>query len=265
MQYSRKIILLFLSIVVFTAPVFAITPTFRAKPIITIAADNWCPINCGSNDVRPGVGIELAKAIFEPLGYQINYVVMPWSDALAQVRAGKVSAVIGASRFDDATLIFPTQAVYNITDNFYVLRGNSWRFQGIYTLKGKKLGVIRDYGYGQAVNDYIQANQGNYEKVQFAEGEHALRDNIKKLTSRQIDVLVESGPVMEYTIDKMRLQSTVELAGTSPQAKVYLAFSPALPGSRAWAGQFDAGMRALSEAGQLDAYYGAYGLSSYER
>ncbi len=258
MQYLRLFLSLFFCFCSFSSHA-------EQKPTITIAADSWCPINCTSPEKKLGVGIDLAKAIFEPLGYEINYKIMPWTDALAQVRAGKVDAVIGASRFDDKTLIFPQQSVYEISDDFYVLKGNSWRFQGVHTLKGKKIGVIADYGYGQVISDYVHNNQGNIALVQQATGENALTDNIHKLQNHQIDAVVETRPVMEYTIGKMHLADKIEWAGTSPQAKVYLAFSPALSHSKQLAGEFDAGMRQLILSAKLEDFYSAYGLSASDR
>lgn len=244
---------------------FALSGFNRQQQTITIAADNWCPINCTRPEPRLGVGIDLAKAIFEPLGYQINYVIMPWSEALAKVRTGEVDAVIGASRYDDARLIFPASPVYNITDDFYVLKGNSWRFQGVHTLKAKKLGVIKDYGYGTVVQEYVRSNQNNYSLIQASQGEDALKENIRKLLNREIDVVVESRPVMEYNINKMRLNDRIDLAGSSPQAQVYLAFSPASSRSKGLATQYDAGISRLTGEGKLDGFYGAYGLSSAGR
>ncbi len=265
MQQWRNIFVIFFAFCAVSAVAFALTPDFYQKRTLTIAADSWCPINCARSQGRLGVGIDLAKAIFEPLGYTIDYRLMPWSEALARVRSGQVDAVIGASRYDDASLVFPRQPVYNITDDFYVLKGNSWRFQGVHTLKAKKIGVIADYGYGNAINEYIRNNSDHVNAVQFATGENALRDNIKKLLSNQIEVIVETRPVMEYTILKMKLGDKIAWAGSSPQAEVFLAFSPASEASRGLAAQFDVGMQQFGASGRLEGFYSAYGLQVRDR
>src|SRR5688572_5357943 len=71
---------------------------------LTIGADIWCPINCDPQDEKQGIGIDLARKIFEPYGYEIRYVVIPWSRALEEVRAGKLDAVVGATHADDESL-----------------------------------------------------------------------------------------------------------------------------------------------------------------
>ncbi len=267
MQYLRIILSLFVVFYYLAAPSSA---TAQGDSVITIAADSWCPINCARPESRLGVGIDLAKAVFEPLGFKIEYKIMPWSEALDKVRAGEIDAVIGASRYDDAKLIFPRYHIYDISDDFYVLKGNSWRFQGVHTLKGRKLGIIEDYGYGPAISEYIRNNKTKPELIQQATGDKALLDNIRKLQNREIDVIVETRPVMEYTISKIqpggrRLDDKIEWAGSSPQAPVFLAFSPSLAQSKTMAAQFDAGIKRLESEGKLEGFYRAYGLSLTER
>lgn len=230
------------------------------RPVITIAADAWCPVNCENRGDKQGVGIDVARAVFEPLGYEVKYVIMPWSEALARVREGRVDAVVGASKADDASLLFPTQPIYMMSDDFYVLKGISWRYQGTQTLKNKKLGVIKDYGYGAVVRDYIRANQSNFSAVVAAEGANALKDNLRKLQNRELDVVVETRVVMDYTLARMGLSDKFTWAGGVTQDNVFIAFSPSSTRSKALMAQYDAGVLALKNAGKLEPYYKNYGL-----
>lgn len=231
-----------------------------AKPVLTIAADEWCPINCDPKSDRPGIGIELARAVFEPLGYRVNYVVMPWTKALEQVRAGKVDAVVGASRTDDPSLVFPVSTLYPISDDFYVLVGNPWRYQGVASLSRQRVGVIESYGYGGVVRKFIEDNKNVNGAVFVASGEDALKDNINKLMAGKIDVLIENRPVMEYTLRKLGIEDKITWTGGLSQGSVYLAFSPALPESKTRMQQLDAGYIRLRNSGALDAMYKPYGL-----
>ena len=230
-----------------------------AKSII-VAADEWCPINCAQGSGQSGIGIELAKRVFEPLGYQVVYEVMPWTEALAKVREGKVDAVVGATREDDATLLFPENAIAPISDDFYVLAGNAWRYQGEYTLKGKRIGIIDSYGYGSVVKNFIDSNKQMPGMIQASEGKDALAKNIQKLRARKIDILIESKAVMDYTIKTQKLDNDIIWAGGVPQGDVYLAFSPALAKSKALAAEYDAGIKRLRNAGLLEGMYAVYGM-----
>lgn len=252
----------------FISILFAIAMLFPAlaqeakkpKPTITIAADEWCPINCDPKSDKPGIGIELAKKTFEPLGYQINYVIMPWKEALEQVRLGKVDAVVGASRADDVRLVFPSISITKISDDFFVRSGNSWRYQGIVSLAKKRIGVIEDYGYSQLITKFISDNKNMTGIIFQASGEEALKENINKLLNDRIDVLVESRLVMDYTLQKLQMEDKIEWAGGITQEPVYLAFSPALAVSKQRAAQFDSVVSALKNAGSLEPLYKTYGL-----
>ncbi len=254
-------ILLFLTLcAVFLLQSSAVFALSDKKPTITIAADSWCPINCSRPETKEGVGIDIARAIFEPMGYNVNYIIMPWADALEKVRKGEVTAVVGAGRSDDPKLVFPASATLSISDDFYVLKGIAWRFQGAETLKRKKLGVIESYGYGRVVSDYIRANSNVNGAVQVETGNNALRNNIKKLQNNTIDVIVESRPVMDYTLASMSLDDKIVWAGGGKQDSVYLAFSPASPQSVGFAKAYDDGVKRLKASGQLSRLYNAYGL-----
>ena len=242
---------------------FSSTLAWAQEPlkVLTIEADDWCPVNCPPNQHPLGIGVDLVKKVFEPLGYTINYVIVPWEQALKDVREGKIDAVIGASSSDDPTLVFPKHPVVSISDDFYVLKGNPWRYQGAYTLKGKRIGVITNYGYGDVVKKYIEANKNERDVITYASGNEAVKKNITNLLDGKTQVLVESKLVMDYWLSKLNLQDKVDLAGGVPQDSVYVAFSPALPASKEHKREYDDAINKLASTQELAAMYRAYGIS----
>jgi polar amino acid transport system substrate-binding protein len=257
----KQFLLLLVTFLVFSQNAHAIyVDRSGSKRTLTIAADLWCPVNCDPYSAKPGVAVELASRAFANMGMDIRYVVMPWAEALEKVRSGKIDAIIGASRHDDPSLIFPAQAITQISDDFYVSKGDVWRFQGIYTLKNKKVGVVQGYGYGEVITNFITENKGKPGAVQFASGQDALKMNIEKLNARKIDVLVESRLVMDYTIQEKRLNKELVWAGGVQQGKVYLAFSPAIHESASLAVGYDKAIQALRESGELEKIYKRYNL-----
>lgn len=230
--------------------------------IITIAADVWCPVNCDPDSTELGIGIDLAKKIFEPLGYQINYIVVPWARALEDVRQGKIDAVVGANTSDDPALVFPENGIALITDDFYVKADNTLPFKDIASLRGQRLGIIKDYGYGKAIEDLLDTQKNTKGLVQEVSGDTALDQNIKKLIAGRIDILIESGIVMSYKIKKEHLEDQIRRLGGIPQGNIYIAFSPALPASAKLKQQFDEGMIKLKKTEYLPHLYKLYGLQS---
>ena len=225
---------------------------------LTIAADVWCPINCAPSASEQGIGVELARKIFEPLGYKINYIVMPWSRALGEVRAGPINAAVGANKQDDPKLLFPKQPICPMTDNFYVKASSHLQFKNVESLKGLAVGVIMDYGYSKQVQAFIEQHKNDPRAIQFVGGDDALEQNIRKLLAGHVDVVIESKTVMDYTLKHLGLTDQVKSIGSTPQGNVYLAFSPALAESKKHLQEYDAGFARLKAAGEIKNLYQRY-------
>lgn len=228
---------------------------------ITVAADIWCPINCDPESDNLGVGIDLAKAIFEAKGYTIHYLIMPWTRALEEVRAGRIDAVIGANTLDDPNLIFPKESVMSITDDFYMLAEKRVPYKSTDSLKGLRIGIISSYGYYEEAQHFIEENRAfGTGSVQAVGGEDALQQNIRKLRAGRIDAIIEASPVMQYELLAQGLTKEIQRVGSAKGGKVYLAFSPALKTSKTYARMFDLGVAELRARSKLENYYNVYGL-----
>lgn len=256
---------IFLRIVLVLFTVLVASParaTHHGGPLtITIAADIWCPINCDPSGERMGFGVDLTKRIFEPLGYTVHYVVMPWARALSEVRAGDIDAVVGANYSDDKNLIFPETPLAPVADDFYALKDSGIVFDGIDSLRGLRIGVIHSYGYSDDTNKLLSAGRMTPGVIQEVSGEKALNQNIKKLLTRRIDVMVENGIIMQEKLRLEGLQDKIVRIGSIPQGGTYLAFSSALPYSRNLSKKFDDGVKRLRSTGELSALYAQYGMT----
>lgn len=230
---------------------------------LTIAADSWCPLNCDpAVDGVEGVGVDLARKIFEPLGYKVDYIIMPWARALEESRQGRIDAVVGANEGDDPTLVYPREGIFFINDGIYVLESSPLEFSDMDSLNGYRLGVIKDYGYSEKVQNYMAAHRNIPGAVQEVAGETALEQNIKKLLAGRIDALVDSAAVVSYTLGKMGIEEKVRNIGLVPQGEVYLGFSPARPDAGRLAAEFDKGIENLRSTGELQNMYAPYKLDA---
>lgn len=228
--------------------------------VIRIEADEWCPINCQPSTVGLGIGVDIARAIFEPLGYVIDYRIVSWTQAMNDVRSGRADAVVGASTTDDAGLVFPSSAIYTMTDDFYVLAGNPWRYQGMHTLKNRRLGIIAGYGYSQTMMNFIRDLKSSRGPVTESSGDKALQQNIELLKQGKIDIIVESKLVMDYTLRRAGSSDKLVWAGGMASNPVYIAFTPSGPRGAELKRIYESGYRNLEKTGQLQKIYSAYGI-----
>jgi polar amino acid transport system substrate-binding protein len=148
---------------------------------------------------------------------------------------------------------------------FCVKTGNPWKYSGAASLKTLKLGVIKDYTYFSAVDDYIKASPAG---VVFGTGENPLQSNFTRLVQGEVGAVVDDRSVLKYTIAKMKLQGKVSIAPASAETAVpsnlYIAFPPKNPKSREYAKILDEGMVTLRKSGELQKILAKYGLTDWK-
>lgn len=228
---------------------------------LVIAGDLWCPVNCAPDSPRPGIYVELARDIFAEAGISVEYRVVNWARALQEARHGHIDAVIGAARSDAPDFVFTRQPVSQSRNCFYTVRESKWHFDSLKSLHTQRLAVVNDYSYGEELDAYVQAEQGNAQRLQAAAGQHALALNLAKLLEGRVDVVLENSWVMQEYLARRGYSGTVRHAGCQqPNIPIYLAFSPALPRSRDYVQLLDQGLQRYRTDGRMQALLERYGL-----
>ena len=231
---------------------------------LVLKADLWMPYN-GDGQSETGYLIDIAKAVFEPKGTTIVYSLTPWDRAIAEGRKGKCDAIVGAGRDESPDFVFPDEEQGISVQMFCVNKGTTWRYTGIPSLKGLKLGVVKGYTYFKELDAYIGTHPS---EIIFGSGKNPLQVNLHRLLKGEVSTVVDDHFVLAYTISKMGLRGKVLFAGTNCEAtqpsKIYIAFSPANPKSAEYAKTLSDGMVALRQSGELQKILAKYGLTDWK-
>ena len=253
---SNSLMRIFLVSVALSSPVcFADT--------ISIRADSWFPINGEPESDKAGYMIDLAVKIFGDAGHTVDYRLAPWERAVADVRKGKYDCVVGAYKEDAPDFVYPEESWGLDESAFFVKQGEAWKYTGLASIAGVKLGLASGYAYGEDFDAYVKANnKGNY---QFVKGDNALEKNIKKLLGGRITATVESPLVMYASLKGMGIQGQIVEAGMLGEpSDMYIACSPAKKGSKDLVSLVDEGTRRLRSSGELKTILDQYGLSDWK-
>lgn len=233
---------------------------------IRIRADEWLPYNGGSNMKPPGYMIEMAKLIAERNGHTIQYRHMPWEDALDGTRQGSFDCVVGAYKSDAEGFAFPARG-WGYGDNaFFGFSDNPWRYNGIASLEGVRVGVLEGYSYGDELDAYIEQHKDNPERIVVVPVVgRAIVKLMANLVSRRIDVFLEDSNVAAYGITQARMEEgrIISLGEASEAEEVYIACTPADPRGRKYADMFDQGLTQLRASGELAQILAKYGLKDW--
>jgi len=227
---------------------------------IEVRADNWCPYNCGAKDVNPGYMIEALKQIFESKGHKINYEELNWARSLQDVRDGKITAVVGAAEEDKDGMVLPKTPFGNSKNCFYGKPGLTWKYEGAASLDKIKVGLVKDYTYGEPFDSYFAKNA--LKNVNVYPGDDAMEANANLAHLGRIDVLIEDHNVVGF-FNKTASKKLQEYGCQNEDGALFVGFSAKNPKAKEFAKIFDEGIAEMKKSGKLKTLLDKYGVPAW--
>ena len=244
--------------------VFLIVGMLWARDII-IVADYWMPFN-GDDVANEGYMIEIAQAVFADDSIQVQYRSLPWDKAIEKTRIGKYDGLIGAFKSDAPDFIFPSNDQGFGGNIFFALKNNSWRYTDTTSLSSIKIGVTKDYSYGETLDCYIRNHLNDSTRISVGSGKWAVKDNLMKLLFGKVDAILDNSSVIEYNARLTDKTDNIQRVGVAekPQS-IYIAFSPAKSDGKQLAEKLSKGMDRLRANGRLANILKKYGLTDWKQ
>jgi polar amino acid transport system substrate-binding protein len=231
---------------------------------LEVVADVWCPFNCQPDAPLPGYVVELLKAAFPD--DSIEYRVLPWKRAILQTRNGLSSAAIAAtqSMAEEAHLPIGQEPIGYSYDCLYVAAGSPVKYQGraddLSSLN--RVGIALGYEYAEGLGEWL-ARPSNKAKVISESGDEPAARNLRKLSRGNLDGMIEDRSVMNYLLLNAEFSGRVVSAGCNQSLALYVAFAPQQGKGAERAAQFDRGIVALRQSGDLARILAKYGLQDW--
>lgn len=193
-----------------------------------------------------GLAVEIVKAAYRTQGYQLEFETKPWLRALKEVKNQQKDAMVSIwwsdSRTDSLHFSVPYLTVHL---KFIVLKENRFDYQNYESLKGMTVGVIEDYGYGEAFNSsaYFTREVGS-----------DLATNIRKLKAKRVDAIIADERATMHTIRKLGIDPDLfYFVDRSLMIKpVYLAVSKNHPNKQKLLVKFMIGLHQIKQSGEYD-------------
>lgn len=236
----------------------------KAETII-LAADQWCPYNCDTDNDLEGYVVEIAREIFESSGIDVDYRVMGWKRAVEEARDGRVTAIIGTAVDEAEGFVFPEEEISADAFAFYVRIDDTWRYRTLDSLLGKRIGIPNGYLMAPEMEVFFKDHEDEIE-IYYAGREAPTRQNLRLLLAGRLDAILDDASVIVYVAHSLGLQQSIAYAGNDGYfEKLYVAFSPANPKSTQYVSLFDKGIRELRSSGRLKAILHKYGLADWKK
>lgn len=173
--------------------------------IITAGADPWPPY-IDEHHPHGGVSVQLANAALKTQDYEVQNKIMPWARALEETRAGRVDAILDAWWTQERSQDFMFSRPYLDGPVKFIKRLDSgFEYNGLSSLRGKTIAVVRDYGYDE---QFLKANDYTlFEVTEFTQG-------ISMLVKHRVDLAIEN-----ELVAKTRIRASL------PESYKHIAFS----------------------------------------
>jgi polar amino acid transport system substrate-binding protein len=190
------------------------------KPL-RLASEIRPPYAFEEHGAASGHDIEYVTLLLQRLGYQPVILFCSLTRALRLQQSGNVDGILGISKGEfnerENFLYFTSRPIsYNKHVLFY-RRDNPFQYEGLPSLRGKNVGVIRGYKYSPA---FMYAT---YFKHDFSKD---TEQNINKLLHKRIDLALADEDTGKYLIDKFDAKDKVVFDSTVISGgKLYLALS----------------------------------------
>lgn len=232
---------------------------------VTLAADEWCPYNCEPGSQRPGYMVEIARIALAKAGHTLTYAVMPWSRALAESQAGRIDGVLGASRDEYESGVYPKASLGNNKVVLAMLpeKAKSFSYTGVESLKTLRIGGVQNYSYdGGAIDDYL-ASDAAKGKVEMISGSELQSQNLRKLLAGRVDAVIDDENVLRLALADLKPVPEVAFVPLLEDGDVSIGFSAAKPDAESHAKLIDETLVELRASGELGKILAKYGLADW--
>lgn len=230
---------------------------------LTFAADPWCPYNCTPGSAAPGYLIEILQAAFEPQGFSVTYISLPWSRAIRSALDGEIDGAIGTVRGNASGTHLGEQMLGTDETVIVTRRGEGFDYDGVASLANKRLGVITDYTYDNhgPIDRYIEATP---EKIERVFTKNALERLFLMLGQGRVDAILENRFVALYTARNLGMAGDIEIVPTGASDRIFVGFSPDSKG-RLLAKILDEAIMTMRDSGALTQILDKYGLPDWKK
>jgi polar amino acid transport system substrate-binding protein len=222
--------------------------------VITAAADPYPPF-VDDTDPQEGLSLAIIRAAYATQGYTVKMSFVPWARAQSLTIKGKYDILpdvwMTEERLD--TMMFSEPYALN-TVKFIKRKGDPFEYNGLESLKGKKIGTIRGYNYSDDFKDPKE-----FSRVDVPD----FITNLKKLIANRIDLTLEDEIVAKVQIAKNDPSMLAKLDfdnNAFDSKKLFVTSGLANPRHKEIIDAFNKGLAQIKENGEYVKIMESYGI-----
>ncbi|MBF0413167.1 MAG: transporter substrate-binding domain-containing protein [Desulfamplus sp.] len=250
-----KQVIMFIAFVMISVTIFNAICEADEK-IVRAAADPYPPF-VDPEDTREGLSLVIVRAAYKTQGYTVKMEYVPWARAEALTIQGKYDILpdVWMNEKNKQSMMFSEPYTVNIV-KFIKNADDPFEYNGLESLKGKKIGTVRGYNY----SDEFQASK-NFIREDVVD----LITNIKKLIAKRIDLTLEDEIVAKVIMakDDPSMLSKIKFTKNAfISNNLYISSGFANPRHKELIEAFNKGLAEIKANGEFNKIFESYGIKN---
>jgi len=193
----------------------ALTPALADE--MRLVYENFPPFEYQENGEAKGSHIDMVRVVCSRIGVTPVFSYRPWARAIEEVQTGAADGVVSIfkNKKRETYLYFPDQG-FSYEETVVFVNQDSPELKTIQDLAGLKVGVVREYFYGEGIREQLPSKV-----YEFRDGEMLLR----MLVEQRIAAAIATRYVGGYLLEKMGYRDQIDIALVLSRCPLYIGFS----------------------------------------
>ncbi len=193
-----------------------------------------------------GFSWDIVRESLHEMGYTIRLIVVPWERGMSYVRQGKADVIFPTALTEERqkTLDYSKQMVNTAKYLIYVPASRHIEWEGLQSLRGKRIAVIRGWSYGEA---WVKENEIQREVLD------GILQCFQMLDRGRVFGVAGYDIVFDYVLKKEGITNRYQKLPSFDRNDEYLAGARSSPESRRILDDFDMGKDRIIKKGIYEA------------
>lgn len=194
---------------------------------LKVCYDQWEPMTIFPSEGSSGRGvvIDMLDQIYTAKGYKPEYYEVPLARGLDMVAEG-LCDMLPEYLFSEnleKDFVYATEETFAYTTAFVVRRDDPWRYNGIQSIKGKRIATGPGWDYSSMSVDYQNYidDPKNSSFVEVIAGYDDVVDRIfRMIKENRVDLYADNKLVLQYVLNRLNLNDDLKIVHPGLEKKL---------------------------------------------
>jgi polar amino acid transport system substrate-binding protein len=184
---------------------------------LKVCYDQWAPMTIFPSTDSPerGVVIDMVEKIYTAHGYNLKYYEVPLARGLDMVAEGLCDMLPEyLISKNTESFEYASEATFAYTSAFVVRRDERWRYNGIESIKGKRIATGPGWDYSSMSVDYQRYidDPKNTKFVEVIAGNDDVVERVfRMIKENRIDIYADNELVLQHVLNKLQLNDQLKI------------------------------------------------------